>query len=221
MTAKDRNGILEYFFRHIAGNYKIVARSGFASGHEDTPLWKASLLTLDEREKSGWSAKDIADRLIKLRETGVKYSTLSEAIPPVLDSRNEKVNILDSDRTYVHPALKIISSPSYDEDTGEIISAGEVKRVSSFTFGDLVNYYVNTLKPSFIDRKRLAGVLSHYLSIGTDLDMLLRAIDLWESGSTDTSRGNNPFELTEWINEAIAERDGMVSSKNINDEDVE
>ena len=221
MTAKEKESILEYFFKHIAKNYKIASPSGLRTGHENDPLWKSSMITLEERVASGWTVHGIADRLVSLRDTGVRYSRLCDAVPLVFDSSNEKASLLDKDRTYVHSALKIILPSTYDDDTGEIINAGEVRRVNSFTFGDLVDYYIDTLKPEVVDRKRLAGTLKHYLSIGTDLDVLLRAIDLWEAASTEASRGNNPFDLSGWIEEAISERDGMVSPIIINDENVE
>lgn len=203
--------ILFHFYSKIAQENTIVDKAKGCIRDKDASAFKTSLNVLNTRLKNGWTPEQIMNRLYEAHQWKIKTYRLGDIIPMYPPTTNDKEdrNLILPGVKYKHPELKIINMPLYDEE-GILINEGEVTRKEIFTLGDLIQYYYDKLKPQEVLRKDVANLLKRFLADGYSLDHILRAIDLWSIQSSQTSRGNDPWELVRtYIPQAIEEESAL------------
>lgn len=203
-----KENLLYQFFINIAHYYKIVnkAQHNFRDTARIDPLYKMNLRVLEQRISNGWKEQEIALKILNAKDLKIRTVYLSDIVPeyPSIGDKEDQ-NLMLPNTLYYHNVLRETLAPVFDLETGDLISGGSITRKESFTISDLVNYYLSNLQPINRNRKDLIHVIKYYLS-NYRLDDILTAIDFWCTQSSDLSRGNNPWELKEYIFQAIEDR---------------
>lgn len=196
----DNEKLLHVFFKEVAQRYDVIKRgtAGFQAGKTEGVYFKQNLAGLQKLISNGWTDEMIRARLKCAKLEGVQTDFITDVIPayPPIGSE-EKSELLKEGVVHTHPELRVVQRPIYNED-GSCESSAQISRRTSFTLGDLVNYFNRKLKPNpQHPRGDVLRTLRATLNKGYSVDQVLSAIDLW-AFSNEESMGSRLQDLA-WV----------------------
>jgi hypothetical protein len=174
----DTRAALEY----IAKYYYNFMRPSVTAPDKD-PQFPQVTNIINLLRQEGFTGREICERISSLKET--------KSYPPIEkiftnEERNYKKyskNLIDKDKAYVHPDLKILPKPpviDFDYATGKVTETyddTEPRLKDSYTIDDLLSYFYQKCNVTRTDVDRDRGAMFYVLSRAGSVDIVLCTIE--------------------------------------------